>query len=377
MSNPSPLQKILDQVEKIAAGVVARNAAVTDKEAKFPEAALTALAECGALGVLSKKDAGGLELGPRAAVLIVERLAKECASTAMVVCMHYAAAAVLEKFAPLPLRKQIAAGTTLATLAFSEVGSRSQFWAPISTAKKTGDQVLLTAKKSWVTSASHAGFVWSSKPLAAEGASTLWWVPAKTAGVRIPEAFDGLGLRGNDSCPIVAEGVEIPASNMLGADGEGFKTMIEVVLPFFNAMNAAASVGLMQAAVARTIAHVTATSFEHSASRIADLPTVRAYLARMQVKTDLARALVLDTVDALETGRADVMLRVLESKAAAGELATDVTDLAMRVCGGAAFRREVAVERLFRDSRAAAVMAPTVDVLYEFIGKAVCSIPLF
>jgi alkylation response protein AidB-like acyl-CoA dehydrogenase len=71
------------------------------------------------------------------------------------------------------------------------------------------------------------------------------------------------------------------------------------------------------------------------------------------------------------------MLKVLEVKAAAGESATEVLDIAMRVCGGAAFRKEVGVERLFRDARAATVMAPTTDVLYDFIGKAVTNMPLF
>ena len=84
-----------------------------------------------------------------------------------------------------------------------------------------------------------------------------------------------------------------------------------------------------------------------------------------------------DALTALETGREDAMLRVLEVKAAAGEASTEVTDLAMRICGGAAFRKEVGVERHFRDARAATVMAPTTDVLYDFIGKAVCGLPLF
>jgi alkylation response protein AidB-like acyl-CoA dehydrogenase len=86
---------------------------------------------------------------------------------------------------------------------------------------------------------------------------------------------------------------------------------------------------------------------------------------------------MLDTIAALEQGRPDAMLRVLEVKAAAGEAATEVTDLAMRVCGGAAYRKEVGVERYFRDARAATVMAPTTDVLYDFIGKAICGLPLF
>jgi alkylation response protein AidB-like acyl-CoA dehydrogenase len=97
----------------------------------------------------------------------------------------------------------------------------------------------------------------------------------------------------------------------------------------------------------------------------------------MQVKADSSRALLEDTLAAIETGRADATLRVLESKAAAGENSTEVLDLAMRVCGGAAFRKEVGVERLFRDVRAAGVMGPTTDVLYDFIGKAVCGMELF
>ena len=97
----------------------------------------------------------------------------------------------------------------------------------------------------------------------------------------------------------------------------------------------------------------------------------------MRIKTDMVRALMLDALDALECGRAEAMLRVLEIKAAASEASTEVTDLAMRVCGGAAFRKEVGVERHFRDARAATIMAPTTDVLYGFIGKAACGLPLF
>jgi alkylation response protein AidB-like acyl-CoA dehydrogenase len=97
----------------------------------------------------------------------------------------------------------------------------------------------------------------------------------------------------------------------------------------------------------------------------------------MRIRTDQTRALTADTIAAIGAGRADATLRVLQCKAGAGEAATEVTDLAMRVCGGAAFRKEVGVERVFRDARAATVMAPTTDVLYDFIGKAVCGLALF
>ncbi len=97
----------------------------------------------------------------------------------------------------------------------------------------------------------------------------------------------------------------------------------------------------------------------------------------MQIKTDMAKLLLDDTITALEQNRPDAMLRVLECKAAAGEAATEVLDTAMRVCGGIAFRKDVGVERYFRDTRAAGIMAPTTDVLYDFIGKAVTGLPLF
>ena len=96
----------------------------------------------------------------------------------------------------------------------------------------------------------------------------------------------------------------------------------------------------------------------------------------MCVDTDRADALLSDTLAALALERQDAQLRVLEVKAAAGEAAVDVTDAAMRVCGGAAFRKELGIERRFRDSRAARVMAPTTDALLDFIGRATCGLPL-
>jgi alkylation response protein AidB-like acyl-CoA dehydrogenase len=95
------------------------------------------------------------------------------------------------------------------------------------------------------------------------------------------------------------------------------------------------------------------------------------------VRADAARALWADALDALTAGREDAALRALEAKALAGETALEVTDACMRVCGGAAFRREVPVERAFRDARAAAVMAPTTDMLHDLVGRAITGLPLF
>ena len=367
-----------EKLEAICTEVVAANADKVDREGVYPQAAVDALRSAGLLGLISAESVGGSGGGHREAVEVVERIARDCGSTAMVVCMHYAGAAVVEKFGDETLRKQVAAGEHLLTLAFSEAGSRSHFWAPVGTAKKDGDTVRLNARKSWVTSANHAtAYIWSSQPAEGDGASTIWFVPRNAKGLKPGAGFDGLGLRGNDSTPVAAEEVAIPLSQRLGAEGAGLQLMLECVLPIFNAMTAACAVGLMEGATAASAGHLSATRYQHLSSSLAELPTVRAYLARMRIATDQARCLLMDTVDAIEKGRPDTMLRVLECKAAAGESATQVTDLAMRVCGGAAFRREVGVERRFRDARAGTVMAPTTDQLYDFIGKALCGLPVF
>lgn len=371
------LADLLASVDRIVDSTIAPAAVDVDAAARFPAASIAALAECGALGVLSDPSVGGLGLGLGAAVAVVERVARACGSSAMVLTMHLCGTAVLEKFAPEAIRRDAATGKHLSTLAFSEVGSRSHFWAPVSTATVAGDGVRLDAKKSWVTSAHHAtAYVWSSKPIAAAGPSTIWLVPRDAANVVVSGGFDGLGLRGNDSCPVAANGAKLPASAMLGPDGGGFDIMMGVVLPNFQLLNSACSLGLMEAAIARSIAHATGTKLEHLGTTLADSPVTRGHIARMRIQTDAVRGLLQDTIAALESGRPDASLRVLESKALAADTATAVLDLAMRVCGGAAFRKETGVERFFRDARAATVMAPTTDVLHDFIGRALCGLPL-
>ncbi|MDQ6909683.1 MAG: acyl-CoA/acyl-ACP dehydrogenase [Actinomycetota bacterium] len=359
----------LDALAPIVDGIVAPSAEEIDRTAAYPRAAVDALGKAGLLAPQTH----------RAAAEVVEELARNCASTAMVVLMHYAGAAVIAATGPTAVQARIAAGDYLTTLALSEKGSRSQFWAPLGSARAGDDgSVSLDAEKSWVTSAGQAnGYVWSSRPVASEGPSTIWLVPSDARGLTVGAPFDGLGLRGNCSSPITAKGVTVPADAMLGPDGGGFDLMIGTVLPLFQVMTAAFCIGTMDAATAKAGQHAATTRLEHLDQSLADNLVVRSNVARMRVKTDSARALLADTVNALETGRADALLRVLEVKAFAGEAATEVTDLAMRVCGGTAFRRDFGVDRHFRDSRAATVMAPTTDALYDFIGRAACGMELF
>jgi alkylation response protein AidB-like acyl-CoA dehydrogenase len=171
---------------------------------------------------------------------------------------------------------------------------------------------------------------------------------------------------------------EVPYQFQLTDDGAGFQTMLNVVLPQFNLGSSAVALGICRAAIKGTAAHLKSARFEHLGQSLGEsLPTLRAQLAMMQIDSDGLSARIDDLVEHLESPGEMTLLRVLETKAAAGDVAIGVTSTAMRVCGGSAFSKRMNIERLFRDAHAGAVMAPTGDVLREFIAKAALGMPLF
>jgi len=377
----------ISRAKEIASRVLAPSAGQNDKAGRFSTEAIESLGESGLLGLMVPAAIDGSGLGPRTFANVTAALAEADASVAMVYLMHILGAATIAAARPSaaqavkPILQEIAAGRHLSTLAFSEAGSRSHFWTPISRARRNGSGVRISAKKSWVTSAGHAqSYIVSS--LAPDGTgptdSTLYLVPAQTRGLSVAGPWDGLGMRANASAPVALEDCEVPANFQLTEDGAGFQAMLSVVLPLFNLGTASVALGLCRAAVAGTSAHLKSARFEHLGQSLGEcLPTLRAQLAAMQIDTDGLSARIDDLIEHLERPRDTTMLRVLETKAAAGDVAISVTSAAMRVCGGAAFSKHLSIERLFRDAHAGAVMAPTGDVLREFIGKALLGMPLF
>jgi alkylation response protein AidB-like acyl-CoA dehydrogenase len=375
------------KAREIATRVLAPSAGQNDKAGQFSTEAVEALGGSGLLGLLLPVDFGGSELGPRTFAVVTATLAEADASVAMVYVMHILGTLAIVTARPgaaqalAPILQKIGAGRHLSTLAFSEAGSRSHFWAPISRAHRNGNGVHISAKKSWVTSAGHAhSYVVSA--LAPEGAgptdSTLYLLAAETRGLSVAGPWDGLGLRANASAPIALDTCEVPFDFQLTDDGAGFPAMLNVILPLFSLGSSAVALGLCRAAVAGTTSHLKNAKFEHLGQSLGEsLPTLRAQLATMQIETDGLSARIDDFVEHLEKPRETTMLRVLESKAAAGDVAISVTSAAMRICGGAAFSKHLNIERLFRDAHAGAVMAPTGDVLREFIGKSLLGMPLF
>ena len=366
------------QVDPVLA-VARASAHEVDATARFPAEAVAALRESGLLGLTLPTEVGGLGGGPHELADVVSSLASACGSTAMIYLMHIAAAMPIAAAPPagLPdLLPELASGKALATLALSEAGSRSHFWAPVSQARHNGAGIRLQLRKSWVTSAGHADVYVTSTLTADADTVDIFAIPAETQGVKVAGQWRGLGLRGNASAPMTVD-LEVPENYRLGAAGGGFDLMMQTVMPWFNLGNAAVSVGLCQAALDAAVQHTSAARLEHLDESLSALPTIRAQLARMSIELASTRAYVTQTAGRLAQPADDTMLHVLGVKAAANDAALRITDSAMRVCGGAAFSEHLQIDRYFRDARAGHVMAPTADVLYDFYGKAITGQPLF
>lgn len=313
---------------------------------------------------------------------VLDEIAQRCPSTAMIYKMHLSgvAAYVASGKRMADTLRDVARGEHLSTLAWSETGSRSQFWAPVSKPMQNGAGLVLHADKSFVTAAGEAdGYVVSTQWVEAESPlqSMLYLVLKDDEGIEVGRPWKGIGLRGNASSPMKFEGVRVDESRALSEEARGMDTMLGVVLPVFMLGNAAISVGICERATRATQAHITSTRFEHSDSRLADLPNLRARLAEMRIETDRARAHLVSVIDSVENPSPITQLLVLESKTAAAESAVKVTEIGMRACGGAAFGGRVGLERQFRDARASIVMSPTTDHTHEFIGRALCGMELF
>ena len=367
---------------------IAARAGRVDREARFPRESIDELAAAGALGLAVPERFGGAGAGPLEVAEAVERVAGACASTGMVFVMHVVALQTLaagvtddEREGPKHAALASAArGGHLSTLAYSERGSRGHFWAQVSRARETDDGVTIDADKSWATSAGEAdsyvlacGAPGSDDPLAPE----LYLVPGDAAGLEVGPPFDGLGMRANASASLRVRGLHVAAERRLGDPASGFGLMMQATLPWFVLGSAACSVGIAGAALDAAIAHARGARLEHLGSTLADVPGVRARLAQARIRHAETRAYLYAVARDIETAAPSAQLGVLALKAAAAEMAVEVTDACLRVGGGAAYSKHGPLERHFRDARAASVMAPTTELLHDFLGKAICGQDLF
>jgi alkylation response protein AidB-like acyl-CoA dehydrogenase len=379
------IEELLAANAKLTREVLAANAADVDRERRFPRQNLIALGDAGILGLLVPAEYGGAGGGLAEMSAVLEQMAQGCASTAMIVMMHYCGTAVLVAKGSAKLKQEflpaIARGKHITTLAFSEQGSGGHFYAPVSQLRANGNGFLLSAFKSFVTSGGEAdSYVVSTRTSDAKGAQELdlFYVSKGTRGIELSGVFEGLGLAGNASGPMKFNDVALDAEIRIGEKGTGFGTMMEVVLPYFQIGSASVSMGIAASAFQWATAHVSARKYEHTGgTSLAQIPRIQLLVAEMALELRSARAYLGDTIRRAVSGDPEAMLDVIGVKARCTEACLAVVSRAMQAGGGAAYAKRGSLERIFRDAQAASVMSPTTDVLKDFLGKACLGIPLF
>ncbi len=381
----SDFQSLLASNQHVSKIVLGANADQVDQGRMFPRENIKALGQAGLLGLLVPAEFGGAGGGLAEMSQVLDVQAQNCSSTAMVMLMHYCATAVISSKGSHKLKQQVlpamARGEQLGTLAFSEAGSGGHFYAPVSQVSKNGEGKRLSASKSFVTSAGEAdSYVVSARKTNAAKAteSDLYLVPKSAPGFTTRGRFEGLGLTGNGSAPMKLENVALEDGWLLGPEGSGFQTMLEVVLPPFQIGAATVSLGIATAAFQAVTGHVSARKYEHTGgTALSTIPRVQFLAAEMALELNSARAYLNETIQKAVAGDPGAMLDILSVKVKAADACGAVVSRAMTLGGGWAFGRRGGLERFFRDAQAAAVMAPSNDVLKEFIGKACLGLPLF
>jgi alkylation response protein AidB-like acyl-CoA dehydrogenase len=379
------IKTILAENEKISHETLRANADQIDQTRCFPRENLQLLGKAGVLGLLIPMQYGGTGAGIAEMSQVLDTQAQNCASTAMITLMHYCATAVIAAKGSDALKQRLlpvsARGESISTLAFSEAGSGGHFYMPVSEVRQSRGLKTLSATKSFVTSAGEADsyVVSARKSGAAASTETNLYVIAKDAqGFSTQGRFEGLGLTGNASAPMSLEDVAIDDGTRLGEEGTGFQSMLEVVLPYFQIGVASVSVGLAKAAQQAIVGRMGTRKYEHAGgAALASIPRVQYVVAEITLAVNSGHAFLRETVRKVLAADPAAMLDVLGVKVVAADACLAAVSRAMTLGGGWAFGKRGGLERIFRDAQAAAVMAPSSDVLKDFIGKASLGLPLF
>jgi alkylation response protein AidB-like acyl-CoA dehydrogenase len=355
------------------------SAASLDANRTYPDDHLDALAGAGLMGLLVSPENAGLGSDLTTLALVCEAVGWANGSTGLVYLMHLCGTATIQALATPEQAQEwlVPAGTgeTLATLAFSERASGAHFYMPEIKAEKSNGGYVLNGKKTFVTSGGYADlYPVLVNASGGEGLDVLV-VHGADKGVSFTGAWEGIGMTGNSSIEMGLEGVELPAGRLVGAEGDGQELVFNVVAPTFLIGLAAVNVGIAQAALDDTIEHV--KTRRNAGGVLAELPTVQTEIAEMTIAVEQARALVMTAAKAADAGDAAALPLVMQSKIGATEAAIDVTGRAMEACGGLAYSKRLDIERYWRDGRAGSVMAPTNEVLKQWVGKLQTGLPLF
>lgn len=362
--------------------MAAPRAAEVDEQRMWPEHTFRALAEAGLIGLHVPEELGGRGQGMLALASLTEILGQACSSSAICYGMHCVGSAVIAA-KPTDLQRErylapIAAGRHFTTLSVSEPGTGVHFYLPTTGLVADGDHFLVRGMKHFVTNGGHVdSYVVSTVASSgAHGDFSCVLVDRDTPGVRWAGEWNGLGMRGNAAIVMHLEDARVPRQNLLGEEGDQIWYVFEVVAPYFLTAMAGTYLGIAQAALDYAINHVRTRVYVTDGLPIANADVIQHRIGELWSRVEAARQLLYSAAYAGDSGDPGALPAILSSKAEVSEVAVDVVNDAMTLCGGVAYRENDVLARLLRDVRASHVMAPTTDLLRLWTGRALLGQPL-
>lgn len=353
--------------ERIAPGVRVR-----DREHRFPEEIVCEMGELGLLGMMVPEEYGGAGMSTLTYLIAVEELARICPSTAVTMSVTNSVACwPILRFGSEELKRgpltELASGEALGAFCLTEPGAGSDAASLRTAARRDGDAWVLEGEKAWITNAGHARYyvvVARTDPEAGKKGLSAFVVAADSEGITVGTPEEKVGLKASRTAPVIFSGCRVPASHMLGEEGQGLKIAL-ATLGHSRLGIAAQALGIHQRALELAVEY--ARERVQFGKPIAGHQAIRFKLAQMATELAASRALVYS--GALAEHRSDAVRRACEAKLYASEAANRAVYESLQVHGGNGFSEEYEIARLYRDVRVTTIYEGTSEMQRVVIAR--------
>ena len=362
-----------DMVQAWARDRLAPIAAAVDRDNLFPNELWAEMGALGLLGITVPEEYGGSGMGYLAHVVATEEIARVSASISLSYGAHSNLCVnqlklngtVEQKRKYLP---DLVSGAKIGALAMSESGAGSDVVGMKLRAEKRGDVYVLNGHKYWITNGCDADTLVvyaKTDPTAGSKGITAFIVEKGMKGFSTSAHFDKLGMRGSNTAQLFFDGCEVPAENVLGAEGKGVRVLMSG-LDYERVVLSGIGTGILMACLDEVVPY--AQTREQFGQPIGTFQLMQAKIADMYVAANTARAYTYEVAKACDRGevtRQDAAATVLY----ASEQAMVQAHQAVQALGGAGFLNDSVVSRLFRDAKLMEIGAGTSEIRRMLIGR--------
>jgi alkylation response protein AidB-like acyl-CoA dehydrogenase len=350
-------REIRDLVRDLARERIAPRAAEIDKSAEFPWDVVELYRENDIFGILFDEENGGIGASALMALVAIEEVSKVCATSGLIIAVQELGSLGL-KLAGSDEQKQrylprLASGEWLAAYALTEPGSGSDSAAMRTTARRDGDDYVLDGGKRFITNAGVADlYTVFAKTDADAGHSgtSAFVVEADSPGFEVGRIEPKMGIKGSTTGEIFFNDCRVPAANLLGDEGDGFRIAMRI-LDRSRPGIGAQGLGLAQGATDYALEY--AKSRETMGKPIGDHQLIAGMLADMETRCEAARGLLYKCGQLIDEGAESAELTKISAMAKlyCSDVAMDVTTDAVQILGGYGYIQEYPVERMMRDAK--------------------------